>query len=125
MTVNLVNNANWQLIYDNLIRATVIRQSPLQYAPIPPTSLGFSLPYRFLRIAANNQNAKATWRYGGNADLLVDEVDGAEVVRRSLPVNKAVIISVPDYLDRYRLRFTFPYWFDEISLQVDGYTGSL
>ncbi|MFM7887722.1 MAG: hypothetical protein ACKPCM_13755, partial [Pseudanabaena sp.] len=68
---------------------------------------------------------KATWRYGGYVDLLTDEVSGAEVVRRSLACNKAVIIAVPEYLERYRITVAPPYWFDEISLQVDGYIGVL
>lgn len=85
---NFVDNANWQLIYDNLITAIYVSQSPDVYNPIPPTSLNFSLPYRYLRVAANNQNAKATWRYGGALDLLVDELDGAEVLRRSLIAHK-------------------------------------
>lgn len=118
---NFVNNANWQLIYDNLIEAVYVSRNPDVYNPIPPISLSFSLPYRFLRVAANNQNAKGTWRYGGVLNLLTDEVSGAEVLRRSLACNKAVIIAVPDYLERYRISVSPPYWFDEISLQVDGY----
>jgi hypothetical protein len=121
---NFADNANWKLIYDNFIRAVVISSSPLEYNPIPATDLSFSLKYRFLRVAVNNQNAKATWRFGGNLDLLVDDVGGAEVSRKSLSVNKAVVIAVPDYLERYRVRVSFPYWFDEVSLQVDGYEGS-
>ena len=122
---NFVDNNNWQLIYDNFIAAQYISRTPPVYNPIAPISLTFSLPYRFLRVAANNQNAKSTWRFGGNLDLLTDEVDGAEVLRRALACNKAVIVAVPDYLERYRVRVSPPYWFDEVSLQVDGYVGLL
>ncbi|TYQ29970.1 hypothetical protein [Pseudanabaena sp. UWO310] len=125
MRPNFVDDTNWQLIYDNLTRAVYTSRNPDVYIPIPPISLSFSLPYRFLRVAANNQNAKATWRYGGYIDFLTDEISGAEVLRRSLACNKAVIIAVPDYLERYRITVAPPYWFDEISLQVDGYVGSL
>jgi hypothetical protein len=123
--VNFVDDANWQLIHDSLISAVYVSRNPDVYNPIPPTSLSYSLANRFLRVAANNQNAKATWRFGGNLDLLVDEVDGAEVLRKPLVCNKAVIIAVPDYLERYRIRVSPPYWFDELSLQIDGYTGSV
>jgi len=121
MNPSFAVDANWQLIYDNLILATFLSRNPDSYIPIAPISLSFSLPYRFLRVAANNENARSTWRYAGNLDLLVDEVDGARVASLALAVNRAIIIKVPDYLDRYRLRFTFPTWFDEVSLQVDGY----
>ena len=121
MNPSFAPSVNWHLIYDNLIVATVMSSQPLSYIPIAPLTLNYSLPYRFLRIAANNQNARSTWSYAGSLDLLVDEVDGARVMTQALAVNRAIIIQVPDYLERYRLRFTFPYWFDEISLQVDGY----
>lgn len=121
---NFVDNNNWKLVYDNLIAAQYVSRNPDVYNPIPPISLSFSLPYRFLRVAANNQNAKGTWRFGGNLDLSVDEVGGAEVLRRALVCNKAIIVSVPEYLDRFRIRVSPPYWFDEISLQVDGYIGA-
>jgi hypothetical protein len=120
---NFIDNNNWQLVYDNLISAQYVSRTPDRYNPIPPIALSFSLPYRFLRVAANNQNARATWRFGGNLDLLTDEVSGAEVMRRALACNKAVIIAVPDYLERYRISVLPPYWFDEISLQIDGYIG--
>jgi hypothetical protein len=122
---NFVDNANWQLVHDNLVQAVYVSRNPDSYIPIPPMALSYSLAYRFLRVAANNQNAKGTWRYGGSIDFLTDEVSGAEVMRRSLACNKAVIIAIPDYLERYRITVLPPYWFDEISLQVDGYTGSL
>lgn len=120
---NFADETKWQLIYDNLISAQYVSRAPDVYNPIPPIALSFSLPYRFLRVSANNQNAKASWKYGGQLELLVDDIGQARVKRESLVCNKAVIIAVPDYLERYRITVTPPYWFDEISLQVDGYTG--
>lgn len=121
---NFAIDTNWQLVYDNLVSALYTSRNPPVYVPIAPISLSFSLPYRFLRVAANNQNAKASWRYGGAIDLLVDDISGVEVARRSLVCNKAIIIAAPDYLDRYRVRVSPPYWFDELSLQIDGYIGA-
>lgn len=120
---NFADNSNWQLVYDNLELAQYVSRTPPVYNPISPVSLSFSLPYRYLRVAANNQNAKATWRWGGQLELLVDDIGQVQVLKRSLVCNKAVIIAVPDYLERYRVTVTPPYWFDEISLQIDGYIG--
>jgi hypothetical protein len=122
---NFVDEANWQLVHDNLTEAVYVSRNPDSYYPIPPIALSYSLPYRFLRVSANNQNAKGTWRYGGSIDVLTDEVSGAEVFRHSLICNKAIILSIPDYLERYRITVLPPYWFNEMSLQVDGYIGAL
>lgn len=122
---NFADDNNWSLVYDNLIDAVYVSRTPDIYYPIPAINLTFSLPYRYLRVAANNQHAKSTWRFGGSLDLLVDDIAGVEVLRRGLVCNKAIIVAIPDYLERYRIKITPPYWFDEISLQVDGYVGSL
>ncbi|WP_055075029.1 hypothetical protein [Pseudanabaena sp. 'Roaring Creek'] len=118
---NFADGSKWHLVFDNLIQAVYTSRNPDAYIPIPPISLSFSLAYRYLRIAANNQNARASWKWGGNADLLVDDVSQVEVIRRSLRCNQAIIIPVPDYLERYRIKVSVPYWFDEVSLQIDGY----
>lgn len=120
---DFTDSSKWQLVYDNLIQAVYVSRNPDVYNPILPISLSFSLSCRYLRVAANNQNAKARWRYGGALDLLTDEVGGSEVLRHSLACNKAVIVAVPDYLERYRVTVSPPFWFDELSLQIDGYQG--
>ena len=119
MTANFADEANWLSLYDNLtIGATGI--------PIAPIFLTSSLSYRFLRVTANNQNAKDTWKYGGTLEFLVNEAFAAVVVDSSgLLCNRPIIIKAPEFIDTYQLRVSIPRWFDEISLQVDGYTGVL
>lgn len=118
------NEANWVGIYDQLTIGSII--DALTYYPIPPIVLPNSLSYPFLRVAANNQNAKSRWRLGAWIEFLVDEVNPqVEIARVLAPVNQAAIIPRPNFLDSYRLRAVIPYYFDEISLQIDGYTGTL
>lgn len=120
MAANFADEANWLGLYDNLVMAVLSN-------PIPPITLPNSLNYRFLRIAANNQNALSTWSLGAYAYLMVDEnLPQVQIGNRIFcDVNKPIIIQVPDWLSSYRLRVTPPKWFDELSLQVDAYTGSL
>lgn len=119
MTANFADESNWLSLYDNLTMGAV-------GTPIAPIVLASSLSYRFLRVTANNQNAKSSWRWGGYCFLMVDEPNPqVEVSRLYLSVNKPIILPVPDYLASYRFAFTPPKWFDEISLQVDGYIGAL
>lgn len=116
MPANFADEANWLSLYDNLTIGS----------PLAPIVLTNSLNYRFLRVTANNQNAKATWKYGGTLEFLVDEIYAAVLVDSSgLLCNRPIIIKTPEFIDTYQLRITFPRWFDEISLQVDGYTGTL
>jgi len=120
MAANFADEANWLGLYDNLVMAVLNN-------PIPPITLPNSLNYRFLRIAANNQNALSTWSLGAYAYLMVDEnLPQVQIGNRIFcDVNKPIIIQVPDWLSSYRLRVAPPKWFDELSLQVDAYTGSL
>jgi hypothetical protein len=118
--VDFADDANWLGLYGNLIMGVLGN-------PIAPITLASSLNHRFLRIAANNQNALATWSLGAYAYFLVDE-DNPQVqagTRIFCDVNRPIIVPVPDWLPSYRLRVKPPKWFDEISLQVEGYIGDL
>jgi len=118
------NEGNWISIYDQLTIGSII--DAFTYYPIPPIVLPNSLSYPFLRVAANNQNAKRWWQLGAWIEFCVDEPNPqVEVLRAFARVNRAVIIPKPSFLISYRIRAAIPYYFDEISLQIDGYTGSL
>lgn len=124
MPADFADEANWVSIYDQLTIGSII--DALTYRPIPPIVLPNSLSYPFLRVAANNQNALSRWRLGAWVEFLVDEVNPqVEVLRILAPVNKAAIIPKPVFLGNYRVRFNIPYYFDEISLQVDGFIGTV
>jgi hypothetical protein len=118
------DEANWEAVYDQLTIGSII--DALTYYPIPPIVLPNSLTYPFLRVTANNQNAKAWWQLGAWIEFCVDEPNPqVEVHRAFARVNRAVIIPKPSFLTSYRIRAVIPYYFDEISLQIDGFTGSL
>ena len=111
--------ANWVSLYDNFTAS-------LSGDPISPIILPNSVTSRFLRVAANNQDAKDSWRLGGYCLLMVDEPNPEVIVSRIYsPVNAPIILMIPDYLASYRVIFQPPKWFDEISLQIDGYIGQL
>ena len=120
---DFANNANWVSVYDRLTYRSII--DSLTYYPIPPIVLPNSLNYPFLRVAANNQNALSRWRLGAWIEFMVDEVNPqVEIVRVLAPVNKVMIIPKPNFLDSYRLKAIIPYYFDEISLQIEGFIGT-
>ena len=120
---DFANEANWVSVYDQLTYGSII--DSLTYYPIPPIVLPASLNYPFLRVAANNQNAKSRWRLGAWIEFMVDENNPqVEILRVLAPVNRAMIIPKPDFLSSYRLKAIVPYYFDEISLQIDGFIGT-
>lgn len=124
--LDLANEANWVSIYDQLTVAQGVSGSPLVYAPIPTITLPNSLSYPYLRVAANNQEAKSRWRLGAWIEFYVDEPNpDVEVARVLATVNKACIIPKPDFLPTYKIKAAIPYYFEEISLQIEGYTGGL
>lgn len=117
---DFANDNNWIVLYDQLTIGSII--DAFTYQPIPPILLPNSLSYAFLRVTANNQNARAYWRLGAWIDFLVDDdLPQVEVARILAPVNKPCVISKPEILESYRLKATIPYYFDEISLRVEGY----
>ena len=121
---SFADESNWLSIYDQLTIGTII--DALTYRPIPPITIPNSLSHSFLRVAANNQNAKAWWQLGAWIQFCVDEPNPqVEVARAFARVNNAVIIQKPSFLTTYRIRAIVPYYFDEISLQIDGYTGTI
>ena len=116
--IDFASNSNWLMVYDQLT-FSVLGQ------PIPSILLTSSYNYRFLRIAANNQNARSTWRLGAYIHLLVDEPNPqVQAFRSTTSVNAAALLVIPDYLSSYRVRIIPPKWFDEISLQVEGFIGT-
>ena len=116
--IDFASDSNWLTLYDQLT-FSVLGQ------PIPSVLLTSSYNYRFLRIAANNQNARSTWRLGAHIHLLVDEPNPqVEAFRSITPVNVAALLVIPDYLSSYRVRVVLPKWFDEISLQIEGFIGT-
>jgi hypothetical protein len=121
MNPNFADESKWVSIYDQLTIATVLSSTPKTYVPILPILIAGSFSYKYLRVAANNQNAKASWRYGGSLEFLVDNNAGVEIARKSMACNKAIIVTAPDFVDSYKLEASFPFWFDEISLQIEGY----
>lgn len=126
MAVDFGNSANWLMIYDQVSTAQGVEGNPLAYRPILPILLSQAYSYPFLRVAANYEQARSWWRLGAWVEFLVDEnIPDVEVARILAPVNKAAIIPKPVFLDSYRIQFTIPYYFEEISLQVEGYTGEL
>ncbi|MBD2178405.1 hypothetical protein H6F42_15910 [Pseudanabaena sp. FACHB-1998] len=114
MAVDFANDANWITVYQLTTSGD-----------IPPLVVNQSLSYRFLRIIAENSEAKASWTLGGYLNFLTDEAIAPDLIgdRVFCDVNKAKIIQVPDWIGAYRLKFKPPVWFNELSLQVDGYIG--
>lgn len=117
---DFANDENWIVVYDQLTIGSII--DAFTYQPIPPILLPNPLEYAFLRVTANNQNARIYWRLGAWIDFLVDDdFPQVEVERILAPVNKPKIIYKPEILETYRLKATIPYYFDEISLRIEGY----
>lgn len=124
---NFSDDSKWSLVYEQLIQAVYLSRNPDQYIPIAPLSLnGFALNFRYLKVVAENQNAKASWDFGGLMTFLVDEPNASvEVDSIALKCNKPLLVVAPSILDSYQIRVKVPYWFDEISLQISGYTGAI
>lgn len=122
---NFSNSTEWSLILEKQVLATRINEK--KFIPIAPITFnGISLSFRYLRSTVIKQNAKVNWRLGAWIEFLVDEPNPkVEVLRILSRCNKSTLIKTPEYLDTYQIQAIVPYWFNEISLKVEGYTGTV
>lgn len=119
------NSANWRSLYQHQFVPQQIK--PGERTLIPATVLPVLAESRILLARTSSQFAKSTWRNGGSLTPLIDcGVTGfAETGLSSyrLPCNAARLLIFPNFSTAYKLRFSCPWWFDEITLTLYEYIG--
>ena len=124
------DSKDWRIVAD----VTRLAQ-PLpgdRYVPIPPIDLGVSLLTDYIAVVATTDSGKPSWQFAGDIRQVYDFVPGGSSpitgVLQSLPtrlfINKLQIVETNRIsTDRFRLRYTPPFWFKNCAIRVYEYTG--
>lgn len=84
-----------------------------------------------LIIGISSASARSTWRTGGWATQILpfspssvsQYVAAVQSSRRWLRLNSPTLVCFPKFLPIYLLELSFPYWFNDVSLEVWRYDG--
>jgi len=115
--MTLDNESNWQAVYNGFHSAT--SESSISKIVIPGT-----FTQHIIRIYATSKVAKPHWWLAGTLlHLLGSSQPDFEGSRWRVPLNRIILIRLPELTTSYRLKFEVPRWHKEIALVVEAYTG--
>lgn len=111
----LDNESNWGVVYNGFHSATA--ESPIGKILIPGT-----FTQHTIRIYAISLVAKPHWWLAGNlSHLFGNNEPDFEASRWRVPLNKIMLIRLPELTTNYRLKFEVPVWHKEIALVIESY----
>lgn len=126
LIIDPANNTNWQQLYQHKFVTQQLK--PRERSIIPATVLPVQAESRILAVKTYSQFARDTWRRGGTLTPLIDcGVAGFQqtaLSSYSLPCNGARLLTFPKFSTTYTLKFSCPWWFDEIELTIYQYIGT-
>lgn len=109
------------------------------YQAVQNVTLDVRLPSRtfliqnshVLIIGVSSQSARSTWKTGGWAAQILPFspsttsvfVAAVQSSRRWLRLNSPTLIIFPKVLPTYFLEISFPYWFNDVSVEIWRYDG--
>jgi len=109
---------NWQTIYNQF--HSVTGENLIGNISIPE-----SFTQHTIRIYATSLIAKPHWWLAGYLSQLLgnNSQPDFEGSRWRVPLNKIMLIRLPELTTNYRLKFKVPRWHQEIALVIEVYTG--
>jgi len=116
--MTLDDESNWEVVYNGFHSATT--DNPISKILIPGTFTKHTI-----RIYAISLAAKPHWWLAGDLSHLLgsNSQPDFEGSRWRVPLNKIMLIRLPELTTNYRLKFDVPFWHKEIALVVEAYTG--
>ncbi|WP_319418860.1 hypothetical protein [Pleurocapsa sp. FMAR1] len=124
------NSRDWQVVADVSTLAQPLPGD--RFVPISPIDLGVSLLCDYIAVVATTEVGKPSWQFAGDIRQVYNFVPGGSSpvtsVLQSLPtrlfINKLQIVETNRIsTDRFRLRYTPPFWFRSCAIRVYEYTG--
>ncbi|WP_319422747.1 hypothetical protein [Pleurocapsa sp. FMAR1] len=124
------NSEDWQVVANINRTATIVNEN--SHTPILPIDLGVSLFSDYIAVIAGTTRGKPSWQFAGDIRQVYNFAPGGNNpvtgVLQSLPtrlfINRLQIVETNRISpDRFRLRYTPPFWFKDCSVRVYEYTG--
>ena len=116
--MTLDDESKWQVLYNGFHSAT--GENPIGKILIPG-----SFTQHTIRVYAISLVAKPHWWLAGYLSHLLgaNSQPDFEGSRWRVPLNKIMLIRLPELTTSYRLNFEVPRWHKEMALVVEIYTG--
>ena len=114
--MSLDDESNWQAVYNQF--HSVANKNPIGKISIPG-----SLTQHTIRVYANSLVAKPHWWLAGTLTQILgsnSQVD-FEGSRWRVPLNRIILIQLPQLTTNYHLKFEVPRWHKELALVVEAY----
>jgi hypothetical protein len=116
--MSLDNENNWQTIYNQF--HSVTSENLIGKISIPG-----NFAQHTIRTYATSLVAKPHWWLAGTLSHLLgsNSQPDFEGSHWRVPLNKIMLIRLPELTTNYRLKFEVPHWHKEIALVIEVYTG--
>ncbi len=89
----IVGTSNWE-------------QIPIQFV---------SIEYPLCVVKIQNKYAPPKWNYGGKVTVLIQ---GVKLTNQSMELNLPTRVKIEELANKYELKFWFPWWHEQILLEV-------
>lgn len=128
--IDLTDESKWVQREASLREVTYINGTS-EYVPLIDRLILYTFTGRYIRVLMQYNSAPPTWYLGGRLSIKTNtndvsiptNVQKALVRRVSIPLNRATIVEIPDFLPEYRLSFQPPLWFIFENLRIWEYVG--
>ena len=116
--MTLDDESNWQVLHNGFHSTT--DGSLIGKITIPGT-----FTQHTIRIYATSLIAKPRWWLAGDLSHLLgsNSQPDFEGSRWRVPLNKIMLIRLPELTTSYRLKFEVPHWHKELAIVIEVYTG--
>jgi hypothetical protein len=130
LTLELGNSSNWNLIYEQ--SATAVKLTDTSYTPIPEIPIPFLLNARFMAFSVTSAGLPSYYRYAGQirqkfrAGMMSGGGQDIELNNAyRLYLKQINLVELKQYGAETALIYYPPYYFEQVSLSVWEYTGSI
>jgi len=117
--MSLDDESYWQVVYNGF-------HSETSGNPIGKISIQQSFTRHTIRVYAISLVAKPHWWFAGTLYQLLgnnSEPDFEDSRSWRVPLNRIILIQLPELTTNYRIKFEVPHWHKEIALVIEVYTG--
>jgi len=116
--MTLDDETDWEVVYNGFHSAT--NENPISKILIPGV-----FTQHTIRIYAISLIAKPHWWLAGNLSHLLGSNSQPyfEGSRWQVPLNRIMLIKLPELTTNYRLNFEVPRWHKEMAIVIESYTG--
>jgi hypothetical protein len=127
--VDLSDGALWTKIFEQQYTAQPILGEPNKFKAIPLILLPYTFDVHSVAIECLVDNAKPTWRHGGEITQAIRASDASDIgyftvsKNYELRINDTTLIQFDKYSIYFRIILSVPKWFSSVLIKVWVFTG--